>query len=423
MPRCRDFRTTHIGGLALPRPSLLRPGRKRTRGQSVVELALILPVMLLVLFAALDFGRIYLGWVNLQSMSRTAANYAANHADAWFSPDNAVKQEARARYNELVVYDAERINCELPSSGVGDPDIPDPVIEGMALGSDVTVSIICLFDPITPIIGDIVGDQVQVGSHAVFPVKSGGSGANGPGAPATPPVASFLASPSSGYAPLTVDFVDTSTGSPTSWVWNFGDGANDLNQFPGTHTYDLTGGLATTYVARLRVCNSGGCSDAPPITIDVIPPPTSGPIPSFTATPRTGIKPLNVSFTDTSTGPPAVSWAWDLDGDGSVDSTNQDPSFVYNADGSYDVTLTVSDGTTQNTLTSRDFIVVTPRVCVVPSFAGVRKNRAQQLWSDEGFSTTVSFLAGQGNYTIQYQSQPALSNPPGGCDADLTVGP
>lgn len=404
-------------------PSPRHRRRQRTRGQSVVELALILPVMLLVLFAALDFGRIYLGWVNLQSMSRAAANYAANHADAWFSPDNAVKQEARARYNELVAYDAERINCELPTTGPGDPDIPDPVIEGMALGSDVTVSITCLFDPITPIIGDIVGNQVQVASQAVFPVKSGAAGTNGPGAPATPPVASFIATPSSGYAPLTVDFVDTSTGSPTSWVWTFGDGSSDLNQFPAAHDYDLIGGVATSYVARLRVCNSGGCSDSPPITIDVIPPPTAGPIPAFTATPRTGTKPLPVSFTDTSTGPNPVSWAWDLDGNGTVDSTIENPSFVYNADGSYDVTLTVSDGTTQNTLTSRDFIVVTARECVVPSFAGVRKNDAQDLWSDEGFSTTVTFLNGRGNYTIQYQSQPALSNPPAGCDADLTVGP
>lgn len=404
-------------------PSLMRRGRGRTRGQSVVELALILPVMLLVLFAALDFGRIYLGWVNLQSMSRSAANYAANHAEAWFSPDNAVKQEARARYNELVAYDAERINCQLPVSGPGDPDIPDPIFEGIALGSDVTVSITCLFDPITPIIGDIVGNQVQVASHAVFPVKSGTSGTSGPGAPAAPPVARFLASPSSGYGPLTVDFVDTSTSSPTSWVWTFGDGSSSLNQFPAAHAYDLVGGVATTYVARLRVCNSGGCSDSPPITIDVNPPPTAGPVPAFTATPRSGIKPLTVSFTDTSTGPSPVSWAWELDGDGRVDSTTENPSFVYTADGSYDVTLTVSDGAAANTLTARDFIVVTSRPCVVPSFAGIGKNQAQRLWANEGFTTTISFLDGRGNYTIQYQSQPTFSEPPGGCDADLTVGP
>src|SRR5208283_5071609 len=37
------------------------------------------------------------------------------------------------------------------------------------------------------------------------------------------PVASFTAVPTSGNAPLTVLFSDTSTGSPTSWSWTFGD--------------------------------------------------------------------------------------------------------------------------------------------------------------------------------------------------------
>ena len=38
------------------------------------------------------------------------------------------------------------------------------------------------------------------------------------------PVAGFSATPTSGTAPLVVQFNDTSTGSPTSWNWSFGDG-------------------------------------------------------------------------------------------------------------------------------------------------------------------------------------------------------
>ena len=52
------------------------------RGQSLVEFALVLPIILLVVLLALDFGRTYLGYINLQNMARIAANYAANNPTA-----------------------------------------------------------------------------------------------------------------------------------------------------------------------------------------------------------------------------------------------------------------------------------------------------------------------------------------------------
>ena len=38
------------------------------------------------------------------------------------------------------------------------------------------------------------------------------------------PAASFTASPTSGTAPVSTTFIDRSTGVPTSWIWDFGDG-------------------------------------------------------------------------------------------------------------------------------------------------------------------------------------------------------
>jgi PKD repeat protein len=70
-------------------------------------------------------------------------------------------------------------------------------------------------------------------------------------APAAP-VAGFTASPTSGPAPLAVQFSDTSTGSPTSWTWNFGDGTSSTLQHP-THTY-----TAGTYEVSLTVANAIG---------------------------------------------------------------------------------------------------------------------------------------------------------------------
>jgi PKD repeat protein len=70
-----------------------------------------------------------------------------------------------------------------------------------------------------------------------------------PGAPA----ASFSAAPTSGTAPLAVRFTDTSSGSPTTWAWDFGDGANSTAQNP-THTYTAPG----SYTVTLTVSNSAG---------------------------------------------------------------------------------------------------------------------------------------------------------------------
>lgn len=61
--------------------------------------------------------------------------------------------------------------------------------------------------------------------------------------------ASFSADQTSGSAPLTVRFTDTSTGNPTSWKWEFGDGTSSNDQNP-THTYsgpgEYTVALTTT---------------------------------------------------------------------------------------------------------------------------------------------------------------------------------
>ncbi|MDP9888351.1 PKD domain-containing protein [Pseudarthrobacter enclensis] len=77
------------------------------------------------------------------------------------------------------------------------------------------------------------------------------------GTATTAPVASFTASPTSGTAPLNVNFTDTSTGSPTSWAWDFGDGGTSTAQNP-SHSYAAAG----TYTAKLTATNSAGSSSA-----------------------------------------------------------------------------------------------------------------------------------------------------------------
>ena len=71
--------------------------------------------------------------------------------------------------------------------------------------------------------------------------------------PCVAPTANFVGSPTSGDAPLTVNFTDQSSGSPTSWSWNFGDSGTSTAQNP-SHVYTGAG----TYTVTLTVSNACG---------------------------------------------------------------------------------------------------------------------------------------------------------------------
>ena len=70
-----------------------------------------------------------------------------------------------------------------------------------------------------------------------------------------PPVAGFIVDDASGAAPLTVAFTDVSTGSPGTWLWDFGDGTSSTERNP-IHVYTDPG----TYTVSLVVENEGFAS-------------------------------------------------------------------------------------------------------------------------------------------------------------------
>lgn len=104
----------------MPTTTRSRPRSRRANGQSLVEFALLLPVLFFFLLATLDFGRVYLGYINLQNLVRIGANFAANDPDAWSSGDTA----AQSNYRQIVLDDAAATNCDLP----GNPDVVAPPI-------------------------------------------------------------------------------------------------------------------------------------------------------------------------------------------------------------------------------------------------------------------------------------------------------
>jgi PGF-pre-PGF domain-containing protein len=76
--------------------------------------------------------------------------------------------------------------------------------------------------------------------------------------------ASFISSVMSGNVPLNVQFTDTSTGTPTLWSWDFGDGAKSTDRNP-THSYSTAG----TYTVTLTVSNEYK-TDSKSVTITVL---------------------------------------------------------------------------------------------------------------------------------------------------------
>jgi len=85
---------------------------------------------------------------------------------------------------------------------------------------------------------------------------------------------------------------------------------------------------------------------------------------SFTAGSPTIFVGGTVDFTDLSTGNP-TSWAWTFEGGDPATSNLQNPSVVYPVAGTYDVTLTVGDGTNTNTLVRPDYILVKEEILAI----------------------------------------------------------
>jgi len=162
-----------------------------------------------------------------------------------------------------------------------------------------------------------------------------------------PPVAAFSASTTAGTAPVDVAFTDATTGPATSWSWDFGDGITSTERSPA-HTFAAAG----TYTVTLTAANAGGSSSAS-TSVVVVPP---APVASFTSSAVHGTAPLEVAFTDTSTGSP-TSWAWDF-GDGTT-SAEQSPSHTFAAEGTYTVTLTAANAGGSSSA-SRSVVVVAP---------------------------------------------------------------
>ena len=207
------------------------------------------------------------------------------------------------------------------------------------------------------------------------------------------PTALISFNPASACDSLTATFNDSSLGNPITWAWDFDNGNTSNVQNPGQQFF----GFPSNFTVSLTVSNSFGCTDATTEVVNVY----QTPVPIFSPT---NVCAGSVSqFIDSSThasGDPIISWNWNF-GDGSANSTLQNPTHVYTTAGTYNVILAVATAncSAQDTiqvvaenLPTADFVMDTTIGCsplTVNFTNNSSANSASFLWqfSDQDTST------------------------------------
>ncbi len=227
--------------------------------------------------------------------------------------------------------------------------------------------------------------------------------------------ANFSATPTDGCAPLLVMFSDASTGNPTSWKWDLGNGTISFLQNPAV-TYFTPG----TYNIKLVAKNSSGADSIVKSQFITV---YGAPSITFNASPTSGCFPLPVQFTDNTTAGSGTisSWEWDF-GDGNV-SGIQNPQHTYTATGNFNVSLRVKNSFGCATTVTKpayiqigsgvhaDFSNNVPNSCQPPAtinFSNLSTGTGtlNYIWDfGDGSTSTAAnpshVYSSNGNYTVQ----------------------
>ncbi len=345
----------------------------RSRAQSLVEFALVLPVMLLLVAGGLDVGRMFFSWIEVNNSAREAAAYAGgNPTDTpGITAHASLELSSQRQAGEGAI--SVTASCADPTRAPLDCAL---AAGGNDTGNTVTVRVARTFSFLTPMVGTILGGGVTMSASATSVVygmqpNEGGSAPD----PCDPPtLAAFTVTPTN----LSVA-VDASTSTPNSgrcaietYDWDWGDGSTPFPPPIGKQT-TWTYGTGNTYTIQLTVSNPGGSLSTtrnvtvPPPGPSPTPTPTPAPTPSPTPSPSpTNPCSMTPTFTYTEqgqsgkfnffgayTGQPApASWFWWY-GDGDVGFGQAPSQHRYDGDGPYTVTLLVTNGSCQGTVSDQ----------------------------------------------------------------------
>lgn len=322
------------------------PSTLAARGQALVEFAIILPLLLVLLVMAIDFGRVFFGWVSINNAARVGAAYAAANADAWEGSGDSTRQ---ARYEDLVENDLQAVNCTLPS--IPEPTVDDADSDGVHdSGELIEVALECDFTLITPLATAILG-TVDLGGAATFPVHYTIT-TSLPEPPPPPPPPNCTVPQMEG---------ELRNAAQDLWTDASFQAGNLIENGTGNFLVDSQDVAAGTELpcttGSVEISEAGGPPPPPPPTCDP-------PVANFTGVPTSGQTPLQVQFTDASTtqpGCPILSWSWTF-GNGS--SSLQNPTNIFtntnqgNNAARYTISLTVTNEGGTDTETKDRYISV-----------------------------------------------------------------
>lgn len=208
----------------------------------------------------------------------------------------------------------------------------------------------------------------------------------------------FAADVEVGPAPLTVTFADASSGDPSAWSWNFGDGTTSTEQNP-THTFTDPG----DYSVSLTVTRPGVGTDTV-VKEGFIRALTPLELVGFSADNLSGPTTLSTAFSAVINGSlDGIQYLWDF-GDGAT-STEAAPAHNYTAVGTFSVTLTINGLAGSDSLTRTNYITTT-----APSGANFSFNRlglrTEFNDSSTGSPTSRRWDFGDGTILLGNQTNP-----------------
>jgi PKD repeat protein len=233
------------------------------------------------------------------------------------------------------------------------------------------------------------------------------------------PTASFTLSDTTACVPENI--VMTSTSSPSavpivSYQWDFGSGSGSATP-TASHLYTNAG----TYTVSLVVADQNGCQDTASRSVIINP----NPVANFLAGDTVGCSIATIGFSDLSTGVNApVAWLWDF-GDGKT-GTNQNPNNTYFADGTYSVSLKVTDiNGCSDSITRVNYIELThPTAAFTADAAAVCPNTTVNFVDQSNGSFGIVNWAwdfGDGSPVIYTQNPSHIYSTPGSYNVQLIV--